>query len=168
MSVEVDISYLYEIEARIPEVASVTLVKAPELLASLNVAYAKAARDVSLLKMAQDQASKRVSQAKAVVLLDRAPAILREKGLTSAKSPSGSEDLRQAVLDMDADYILACDELSMAKAYGLLIQGKLKAIEMAYTSVKKILGESSSYQLGGMDLNAGSETEDGFKKSRYK
>src|SRR5690606_22674025 len=129
-------------EARIMEVATVTQLKAPELLASFNVAYLRAAELVGLLEAQSILFERHASQVRAVVILDRAPVRLKEKGLATEKNPNGSADLRQAVLDSDDEYRQAMDAVGQINALLSLFKEKKKAIEMAYTSVKKILGET--------------------------
>jgi hypothetical protein len=148
-SVAIPIRSVYEAESRIPEVATANAHKAPELLATFNIAYLDV-KDVLLkLECLQIEASKDVNRRKAIVILDEVPKILAAKGLSSARSPGGSEDQRNAILDTDAEYLAANDRLSLIKAMIKLMEGKLKGVEMAYTSVKKILGQDNGWK----DLN---------------
>jgi len=130
-------------------VATANAHKAPELLATFNIAYLDV-KDVLLkLECLQIEASKDVNRRKAIVILDEVPKILAAKGLSNSRSPGGSEDQRNAILDTDAEYLAANDRLSLIKAMIKLMEGKLKGVEMAYTSVKKILGQDNGWK----DLN---------------
>lgn len=157
-------------ERRIAEVATVTPLKAPELLATFNMAFLEASRYIALLEQEYVQAKRQADRIRSVVLLDKVPQILAAKGLASAKSPAGSEDLRKAVLDGDEEYGQALDRVNVIECYVELLKGKQKGLEMAYTSVKKMLGESTFNY--GNRLSAGSEGEAtagqivGFGKAR--
>lgn len=180
-------------EARIPEVAIVTPEKAPELLAAFNVAYLEASRMAIQLEEELLRAKQTVERVKALIILDRAPKILTERGLSTGKNPAGSADLRQAVIDSDPEYQQAVDIVNAIDCYMALMKNKAKGIEMAYTSVKRILGENAfnyAGKLANLNLSAGeladdveagqtietrtlptsisSTTHTGFGKSRYR
>lgn len=137
---KVDLSQVYAAEGRIHEVATVNPHRAPELLATFNLAYAKLGEiEVGLIQAynAADNAARRV---RSIVLLDRVPQVLKDKGLSSARSPGGSEDQRNAILDMDEEYTAARERVEMIEAMRTLVANKKKSLEWAYTSVKKVLG----------------------------
>lgn len=151
-----DMSSIYDVEARISEVAFVTPHKAPELLARFNEAFLELTRLITATEYEQIQAKKNANRIRSIILLDKAPQILKEKGLATAKSPAGSEDLRNAVLDSDDEYQSALDRADQITAVIKLLQGKLKAFEMAYSSVKKIIGENA-YNMSNPRLKATSD-----------
>ncbi len=158
------------------EISAVTPAKAPELLATFNVAYMDLSKMVTLLDTEVVWAKRTADKIKSVVILDRAPVILMQKGLVNAKNPAGSADLRDAVLLADEEYLKATDTLNTIETFRELLKGKLKGIEMAYTSVKKILGETNAHNYGsGARLPAGNEgnaqaghvvAREGFGKAR--
>lgn len=129
-------------EERIQEIAFMTPSKAPELMAVFNKAYLDVCRISSAVEYEYELASKHLRETRAVLLIDKVPQRLKEKGLSTTKSPNGSEDYRQALLDLDPDYSKAQETLINIKCYLSLLEGKKKSIEMAYTATKKILGES--------------------------
>jgi hypothetical protein len=139
----IDLTHVYEIENRIEEVAFVTTAKAPELMARFNEAYLYVHKHISLLEYELNRAEREANKVRAIILLDKVSVILEQKGLLSGKSRAGSEDLRTAILDQDEEYQDALDQTQKIKCVIELLKGKLKGFEMAYTSTKKILGESS-------------------------
>lgn len=143
---QLDLGEIIQIETRIQEIAMITPVKAPELMAVFNHAYAELVKMVASVEFELELAKKHANEVKAVVLLDKAPAILKEKGLTTGKSPGGSEDFRQAVLDCDSDWQRAQEKIIQLKCILTLLEGKQKSIDMAYTAVKKVYGDSSQYR----------------------
>jgi len=110
------------------------------------------------------------------LLLDIAPRVLADRGLATSK------DLRDAVVDSDVQYQECLERQGTIKAYQELLKGKSKALEMAYTSVKKILGERPMGGGGGYNPNVHtpeqresldepgqneSRPTSGFTKARY-
>lgn len=155
----VSVSTLYRAEGRIHEVAYVTVGKAPELLACLNEAWAEAAKALALVEREHVLAKRESDRIRSVVLMDRVQDVLRAKGLATAKNVVGSADLRQAVLDADEEYRTALDRVTTIKCFYELIKGKQKAVEMAFTSVKKIVGEGTSHWMGRQSMSAGNEND---------
>lgn len=128
-----DLVRIKQAEARAIEVASVTPTKAPELLATFNQAYLDASNAFSRLRYERDCAEAKVNQIKAEILLDKIPGILKAKGVSS------SADVRQAIIELDAGYQEALDNLSQLEAMVEFVKGKMKFLENAFTSVKKIM-----------------------------
>lgn len=169
-----DTTNIQRAESRIHEVAIVSATKAPELLAFFNMAYLDGTRIVAMLELELNNARRYCNGVRSVVMLDRAPTILKGKGLATDKNPGGSADLRQAVLDGDVEYQQALEREQQIEALLEMVKGKIKSFEMAYTSVKKILGESGherrpnpylSGDTGGED--AGSAPDSPWGTGRY-
>lgn len=123
-------------EERIPEIASITPHKAPELLALFNRTYLELDKIVKQIELEVHTAKQHQSTIKATVILDRAEEYFKEKGI------KGSADLRQALVDLDPDYQKATERLNALEAAREFLKGKQKGIEMAFGSVRKIIGES--------------------------
>ena len=151
---KMEVTDIEEGERRIPEVAFVNHQRAPELLAAFNVAYLVAARVLTQLEYEHVQAKIILGDIRGIILLDRAAGVLAAKGLTSDRNPAGSMELRQAVVDTDKEYRAQqdiCNQLACARD---LFENKKKGLEMAYTSVKKIIGETlSPYGAGNPRLS---------------
>lgn len=135
---------LYEAEARIREISLVNAHTAPELLATFNIAYLDVNDYLRQLELLLHEAEQAVNGRKSIVLLDIVPTFLSERGLTG-KSKAGSEDLREAVLNQDTEYLRLIDIVAMMKAVIKLFEEKKKGFEMAFTSVKRILGSENNY-----------------------
>lgn len=152
----IDMTSILTAEGRIKEVAAVTPTKAPELLSMFNMTYLDCSKYVALLEQEHIMAKRQADKVRSVVVLERAPQILLTRGLSTAKNPAGSEDLRRAVLDGDEEYQIAMQLVSDIHCYLDLLKGKQKGIEMAYTSVKKCLGENA-FNFGHRGFSAGNE-----------
>ncbi|NDD84296.1 hypothetical protein EBZ38_08505 [bacterium] len=132
----IDLTLIHEVEQRIQEVAFVTSQKAPELMARFNEAFLVLTEYLPKVDYQKLVAQREADKRKSVVLLDEATKILKEKGLSS------SADLRKAVLDSDEQYQELCDRVHQISCIYEQLDGKKKAIEMAYTATKKVLGEN--------------------------
>lgn len=162
-----DLGEINTVESRIQEVAFTNPVKAPELLAVFNKAYSDLVGIISSVEYEFQMAKKHANEVRAIILIDKVPGILKEKGLSSAKSPTGSEDMRQAILDMDKDYSAAQDKVIQLKCILSLLEGKQKSIDMAYTSVKKVLGDSSQYRHSQSLATEPNQNSSFFKTTKY-
>jgi hypothetical protein len=140
-ALRLEMTDIYAAEQRIPEIAIVNQHKAPEMLALFNQAYLALTKMVAGLEMEMGSADRAAKKRRSVIVLDLADDILKNKGLSSSK------DLRDAVVDADIMYAELQTRLETITAAREILRGKMKAIEMAYTSVKKILGDRP--QLGG-------------------
>lgn len=135
--IKIDLAAIQVSEVRQDEVARVTAVKAPELLAEFNRSWRGIMDIVSLLEKEKNRATKEADKRKGVLLLEVIPERLKSLGIAS------SADNRQAVIDTDDEYGILTDRLDQIKAAIMFIKGKLTSFENAFTSVKKIMGEST-------------------------
>jgi hypothetical protein len=174
----IDLAAIQVSEARQSEVATVTPVKAGELLAEYNRSWAQLHELTTRLEVEKNRAKRAVDQRKAVLLLDDIPRILKEKGVASAA------DTRQAVIDRDEAYVRLSERLEAIEAVIALLKGKAKSFENAYTSVKKIMGDDAynmadhkNNRLSGntyvpaqtakTEVTPGRPARAGFGKARY-
>lgn len=125
-----------DVEERIPEIASITPHKAPELLSTFNRAYIEMDSYIRKIELEVNIAKQHQATVRATIILDRAEAYFKERGI------KGSADLRQALVDADLDYQNATERLNALESAREFLKGKQKGIEMAYASVRKIIGES--------------------------
>lgn len=139
----IDLREISGYEARLDDVAIVTKQKAPELLSIYNRAYLEVSKTATTLENDLAGAERHQGEVRSRIVLDDAPRILKEKGLVSAKSPAGSEDLRTAVLEGNSEYQDAVELCEQIRCVIALLRGKQKAFENAYTAVKKIMGEDA-------------------------
>lgn len=134
--INIPLAEIRYVEGRIPEIATVTPHKAPELLATFNRSYLDLDKYIKQVELEVNVAKQYQSVVKASILLDRAEDVFKAKGLKA------SADLRQALVDLDPDYQNATERLNALEAAREYLKGKQKGIEMAYGSVRKIIGES--------------------------
>lgn len=168
-AIEIDFSYWAQQEARIAEIATVTGVKAPELLATFNRACLELDRIANNVELEYHNSVRAADRLRAEILIDKVPGILISKGLATTKNPMGSEDLRNAVLARDPDYDQALERSEQLKALNKLMRGKFDAFERAFRSVRTLVGEQNfnySNKLSG-DTGTASPGKMGFGTPKY-
>lgn len=133
-----DIEKMWKLEARRPEISTVTKVNAPELMQAFTDGYGITSRICAKLEGELEQAESAMEARKATVYLDEAPKILKQKGVVRDSNPSGSEEQRKAVLALDKEYKNLKDRYDQIKAAKALMNTYSKTFEMAFQSVKKI------------------------------
>lgn len=143
----IDMVNLYQLEARKQEVAIVNKAKAPELMRAYEQGYGIAARAMVGVRLEINKAKESLDKRKAVVMLDVAPTLLKEKGLTTKAAPAGSLELREAVLSNDEIYLVLLDRVNRLEAAYELLKVKAKGFEMAFQSVRKIYDDLSKVNI---------------------
>jgi hypothetical protein len=131
-------------ESRIQEIETLTPMKAPGLLAAFTVAWKDLHRNMVSLTKELTVAERYADKVKAIVILDKAPEVLKQMGLIRAGFPSGSEDQRRSVLDKDDTYADARKTVEDIQEAVETLNGMLKSFDMAYTAVKKLIDNSQS------------------------
>jgi hypothetical protein len=151
-SLDIDLAAILIAEQRQDEIAMVTPMKAPELLALFNGSWRNVDRIVNQLTAERIIAERGLEQRRAVLLLDEIPNILQGKGVDSTK------DTRDAAIVADKNYQDLQDRVDQLTAAVAYMKGKLKSFENAFTSVKKIMGEDTynmNGRIGNKNLSGG-------------
>lgn len=134
----VDLSVLEHGEARVHEVAIVTKFKAPELLSTYNLAHLTAQKARGILHTRVAELEAQLEALAAVIALERAPVKLKELGVLSPRSPGGSEDQRQAVVQSDPEYRALKERILDLKAGVEEFTIRARSMEKAFSAVKAI------------------------------
>ena len=141
-------------EQRQNEVAFVTPIKAPELLALFNATWRDVDKLVKELVAARIQAERELERRRATLLLNEVEDILKTCKISSTK------DTRDAAIALDKTYQDLQDRVDQIEAAGEYLKGKLKSFENAFTSVKKIMGDDAynmSTRIGNPNLSGTTE-----------
>jgi hypothetical protein len=163
--VVLDLRTVYKAEARLIELQAVTRVKAGELLHCFITAWKEAREHLARANKQLVVAKRRLKEVRAEVVLDRALDVLKEKGLVSSRSPSGSEDLREAVVVTSKAYQGASERVEAIGAVAELLEIKAETFKMAYFAVNKLLdpmdrtGAATSGGAGNDDVGTFTEAE---------
>lgn len=134
---EINLEEIAKAEARIQEIQTVTPTKAGELLAAFTVAWRDLDKLIVLLTYQHVVATTKLKEVRARILVDDVPGVLKEKGLPSSK------DVRDAIVDRNQEVQEAAETVHQIHCILELIKGKKEAMGMAFSSVKRIVGEGA-------------------------
>lgn len=147
-----DMRKVHKAERRLFELASITKAKAGELQATMIDAYGEARRYYAILKAEFGRCKQKTRSVRGTIVLDKAPDILKANGLASARSPAGSEDLRDSVVNIDRDYIEATDTLLQVEAAMDHMESTAEKLKMAYYAIRDLVQGSD---LSRRDVSGG-------------
>lgn len=133
----IDLRAIFVSEARQDEVATVTKMKAPELLAEFNRSWRNLDRIVGDIRSEKLKAERALENRRAVLLVEVVGPQLKEKGLSS------NDANREALITLDMQFQLLQEKLDQIEGVYLYLVGKMRSFENAFSSVKKILGDNS-------------------------
>lgn len=134
-----DMRMIFKAEGRLFELQGVTKAKAGELIGTYIKAWDESKNYLSVLNGELLRAKEKLKEVRGLVVLDRAPEVLSKRGLSSARSPAGSEDLRDAVVHTDTDYKAAVECLAQVTTAAEYMDGKVEKFKMAYFAVNKLI-----------------------------
>lgn len=129
---KMEMSRITEAERRIVEAKTVNPVTYVDLEHSFNEAYRDLKKHLSAIGFQLMAADKALKEAKATVLLDKYPEIIKDR----PKSHDNA-DLRDSVLIRDPDYSAAIDRINQLKALESYLEGKIKVMENVCRYMRK-------------------------------
>lgn len=139
MYIKYDMRRVFEAEARIEEISFVSSTKAPELLTKFSLAMKDLGEHLADLGYRESVAKRKMRERRAVVVMEVIPSKLAEKKL------SNNDTNREAVIELDPEYSAATDVLNQIEASFVLVREKLRGIESAINSTKKVLDTLPSW-----------------------
>lgn len=163
-----DLTQINQIESRKQEVAYVNKDTAHELMAIFNEAFGNTRQIMAKISYELQKVQQEVRKRKAVVLLEIVPEELKRRNLSTPKAPTGSEDFRTAILNLDDKYNALIDRSDAIGAFYELMAIKAKGFEMAYQAVKKIFDIEKSMSSVTTKFNAGPSDEVGIAKFDFR
>lgn len=141
-----DLTDLNFAKSRLKEVAYANRDTAPELVSYFAEMAFEARKMYTQIEFELNTAQKSAKQIRSLILLDKVPERLKAKGLASSTKPTGSEDLREAVIETDPEYSEIQEKIITIKYCSELILSYVEAIKMAYFSVQKIMSQPTPYR----------------------
>lgn len=136
---EVDLKLAFDGERRMQEIATATTGNALLLCSVFARAYDSLGRAYGHIYCEVGCATVAARKRKSILVLDKAPGIAKEKGLSSARSPTGSEDVREAICYADEEYCRIEEYRAGLEAAKELIYCKLQAMRMSYDAVRSLV-----------------------------
>lgn len=147
-----DMLRVHEAEARVAEISFLSTSKAPELLTKLNLALQDLGNHLADLGYRESVAKRKMRERRAVVVIEIIPGKLAEKKLAN------NDTNREAVVDLDPEYSISSDVLSQIEAAFVLVREKLRSIESAINSAKKVLDTLPSHPNTSLVTYVGTST----------
>jgi len=138
-AIEIDLREILKAESRMVEVQSITPEKSGELCTAFTISWRDLHRNICVLEAEKISAQYVVDRRKAVILLDVFPEIQKSRKISS------NDDMRKAVIALDEEHSKAQETVDKITAIIELLKGKMKAFEMSYTTVKKMMGASDTF-----------------------
>lgn len=135
----IDLKEIKNAESRIQDVRIANPGNSAELLSCYITAWHDLNQLTVRLMKEHNDAIREAHRVKAVIIFDEVPKYLKAREMWTARSPAGSEDLREAVLNLSPEYRTALERVDEIAAILDLLKGKLNVFKMAYDAVKKIL-----------------------------
>lgn len=140
---QIDLTIAYKAESHIKEIAAANQSNALWFASVFSEAYNSLSRAYGALHYEVASAAIAARKKRAVLVLDVAPRIAKEKGLSSTRSPTGSEDVREAICYSDPEYAAIEEYRAALEAAKELVFLKLRAMQMAYDATKAIVRGTS-------------------------
>lgn len=131
--IKYDMRRVFEAEARIEEISFISNSKAPELLTKFSLAMKDLGEHLADLGYRESVAKRKMRERRAVVVMEVIPGKLAEKKL------SNNDTNREAVIELDPEFSATTDVLNQIEASFILVREKLRGIESAINSTKKVL-----------------------------
>jgi hypothetical protein len=153
-TLEIDMSKLYELDARKVQIGAANPATAPELMRAMEEGFSLSGQLHAMVIAKITEAENAVLQRRAEVILDIVPEVLKAKGLASARSPGGSEDHREAVLSLDREYQARREIVAALESIKELLKIHMRGFEMAYGAVKRVVENPQAFLFssGGNDV----------------
>jgi hypothetical protein len=134
-----DMRKIHRAESRLIEMNGITKAKAGELLFCVIDAFGEAKEHYATLKGEFGRCKQKLRSIRGLIVLDKAPEELKSKGLSSARSPAGSEDLRDGVVNTNADYLKWSDVLIQVETAMDRMESKVEKLKMAYYAISDLI-----------------------------
>ena len=142
---------VYEAEARLQDIQLAGTAQAKDLFAVFTKAYVQLGRIHSKVKYEVAMAAIASRKRRAVLMLDVIPEQAKAKGLGTARAPTGSEDVREAFMYSDPDFLHIEESRAALEATEALVFGKMMAMKDAMAACRMMLapGEITTVQTIG-------------------
>lgn len=140
----IDMRLVHKTEGRIQELGALTPMKAGEFMATFIETYLDTHDKMVHLTKELADAKRNSDIIRSNLTLDKAPEELKNKGLLRAGNPAGSEDLRDAIISRDPEYVESRSVIAQLEAAVAFLSGKCKSLDMVYTAAKKVYDSQSS------------------------
>lgn len=144
-----DIRPITKAESRLHEIQLVSPGRSGELLHLFNQACLDCKKHVNLLSTEKNYAQRASGRIRSGAIFERLPAFLKDKGLVNARSPIGSEDIRETFLATDQEYQDSLDRITSIEAAIEFFEIRHEAFKRAYFATYKLTDRPSGPAYSG-------------------
>lgn len=144
-----DMRKIHKAEARLCELCALTREKSGEFLFVIIEAWKTAKDHLATLHAEHARCKQWLREIRGALVLDEAPDLLKKLGLSSTRSPAGSEDLREGVVNTSPRYQEASEVLFQVEAAAEMMEGVCETLRMAYFVANKVDGGTPHHAISG-------------------
>lgn len=177
---EVDMDKILRLDARKVEIPVVSKVTGGELMRAMEEGHGIAGRLLASVALEAARIQDAINKRAAVLVLDEIPALLKAKGLATARSPGGGVDQREHALNADDELCKLKEVANQLAAIKALLKIEVDGFVMAFSAVKRVMDsqngfmsnhngigstDSSSFISRGGGQPAASHLNGGFKQT---
>jgi hypothetical protein len=147
-----DMAQVFSAESRMHEISFAGKIQSKDLFATFTRAYIYVSNLHAMVKLHVARASTEARKRRAVLIIDHIPGMAKEKGLATSRSPTGAEDIREAFLYKDEEYLLIEEGRAALEAAEALLFGKMMAFREAADACKQMLSPDERPRLNNAEL----------------
>lgn len=152
LPLKLDLGPSFISEARIHEISFADKTRAKDLFAEFTKAYIYASKLHAMCKLHVARAAIESRKRRSVLIIDFMPEMAKAKGLSTSRSPTGAEDIREAFLYRDEEFLLIEDGRAALEAAEALLFGKMMAFREAADAVKQMLSPEDRPRLNNAEV----------------
>lgn len=155
-----DLGPCFVAERRIMEISFADKPRAKDLFAEFTRAYIYASKLHAMCKMQVAKATTESRKRRSVLIIDFIPEQAKAKGLATSRSPTGAEDIREAFLYRDEEFLAIEDSRAALEAAQELLFGKMMAFREAADAVKQMLSPDDRPRLNNATIEPNAHGRD--------
>ena len=137
--IKLEMGPLFAAERRINDIGFATKAQAKALYANFLGAYIHAAKLHAMVKLHVAKSAIESRRRRSIILIDIIPGKAKEKGLSTSRSPTGAEDIREAFFYEDEEFVHIENSRAALEAAEQLMFGKMMAFKSAADACSAML-----------------------------
>lgn len=152
LPLKLELGPVFIAEARVHEIAMADKARAKSLFADFIGAYIYTSKLHAMCKLHVARAATESRKRRSVLIIDFMPEMAKAKGLSTSRSPTGAEDIREAFLYRDEEFLIIEDGRAALEAAEAMMLGKMLALRDAADAVKQMLSPEDRPRLSNSEI----------------
>lgn len=161
---EVDLAIIHTAESRTEELAHASG-NVAELASCFDRAYDSACKLHAMTQYEAEMATIASRKRRAIILKDILPGRIKERGLSSARSPVGAEDIRDTLYYEDDEFVRVEQYRAALDAIKELLFGKMMTMNSARRRAEAMLNRGTTKPGAGNDDPLGDRVERAYRET---